>query len=240
MSGAACKPRSMFILACLLAIAAPASHAGLRKCVAPDGKPSYVEGACPSGTSSADLRPGATEPNWYRGPPKDAETTSTRLKDMPSGVTLNYYDVEGADVASLRRSLAERSPPGSYGKTIWNVIYRVKSERARGQCAIASLEVGMSADMLLPRWKGRARASAPLIERWDRFYEALQTHEAGHVESGRELVRVLTEELARVPPAKECRALEQAIQMRYLELREKAFERDRSYDAGTRHGSTQG
>jgi predicted secreted Zn-dependent protease len=98
----------------------------------------------------------------------------------------------------------------------------------------------MEGDVLMPRWSRRHGASADLVARWERYEAALLVHEEGHLETGRDLAKALKVELPKLPPAANCKALDEAIRARYKALLEAARQRDTDYDKRTGHGATQG
>ena len=142
------------------------------------------------------------------------------------GVAVEYYDVA--------------APAGHPGTASWNLSYkytaRVPSE---GGCAVQTITTALDLKLRMPRWTPASDASAALVSRWQRYLGALEAHEQGHLQHGRDFERAFLA-ASRGLRAASCDALSALLRARFDELLEQARRRDADYDAQTRHGATQG
>ena len=212
--------------AAALALALPATAADLRKCVAPNGKVSYIDGPCPAGAKAATMRA-----------PSGASTTVSQAK---AGPWVRYYEIEGIDQGALLAAMSRLGPRGFHAHATWNVSYEYKTEMRENRCAVASIATSTKLDVIMPRWAKRQGASADLVARWNRYEAALLEHEEGHLEIGREAARTLEVELPRVRGQATCLALEAAVRAHYETVMRAFIGRDKEYDARTGHGQAQG
>ncbi len=154
--------------------------------------------------------------------------------DLPN-VSVEYYDVSGADVAAIRASMNARRPTDPRdgqphdATTSWHISFRYRDDP--GGCH-ASQDPEFSAVVTLPRLADEGRVSSEALGRWRRFIAALRTHEAGHVRWAYEHVGEVKAALTAPSCAGAGAAGEAAIR--------RIGQHDALYDQQTRHGATQG
>jgi predicted secreted Zn-dependent protease len=180
------------------------------------------------------LAAGACAPAASVGPPPITRDPSAEYK---------FYDVVGDSPGALWRSMRESGPPPAdgfpaLGRTDWNVTWRASWDGA-GICQVRNADVRLQTTITLPRWNPPATAPAALVAQWDAFLRALSVHEAGHAEIGSEAARVVRRELERVT-APDCASMNSRTQEAVGRVLEDFRAGNRSYDAQTRHGVTQG
>jgi predicted secreted Zn-dependent protease len=155
-----------------------------------------------------------------------AKRSSVAGGTSPEGVQFEYYDVA--------------SPGGHTGHTSWQLSYTYRTRGAAGGgCAVDSVTTKLDLKVRMPRWTPGAGASADLQSRWGRYVSALQTHEYGHVQTGRDFESSF-KGAARALTAPDCGALDASLRASFSALLKQANQRDIDYDAQTRHGATQG
>ncbi len=140
------------------------------------------------------------------------------------GVTLEYYDVS--------------APGGHQGHTDWYLSYQFRTHPVPGGCGVESVTTKLDLKVRLPRWRG-AQPSADFDARWTRYLSALEVHEAGHVQTGRDFESNFRK-AALATSAPDCGALGGAVRSRFAAMLKQAQARDVEYDAETGHGATQG
>jgi predicted secreted Zn-dependent protease len=230
----------------LLALSAPAS--ALEKCIGADGKISYLD-VCPSGATRA---PSKTDPQLI--PPPHSGTSIIKpgiqpipapspgapitvkpvpppppplpavLAQAPAGVTLEYYDLEASDRASLINALNARG--ADLSRSSWKLAYQYQPGRELGHCVVGVVTTKLDLSMTLPRWAPPAGTPPELVERWQRYLISLMSYQDGRLERARELERALKPALAAVPPAADCAALDVAVRERYEALQQEVKARD--------------
>ncbi len=162
-------------------------------------------------------------------PPVVADTSGL------GGVEVNWYDVTGHDVVSLRESLRANGPlndTGEHvnGETTWALLWQWAGSGE--PCAVTDLWVDLSLVVTLPRWTPGPGTSRALVDRWERYLDALVVHEGGHVARvlrGRDWMEV---QLRAVP----CAAVDDAGR----EILAAVHAENTAYDQATAHGANQG
>jgi predicted secreted Zn-dependent protease len=168
------------------------------------------------------------------------------LDSYPAGIvghtTVLYYDVHGRSFDELRadmRRLGPKVADSSFvGETRSPMRWSWRTESANGTCSVRDVTVTLNAQITLPRWTPPADTEPGLATEWARFVAALETHEAGHkdisAKAGSEIVTRL----------RGLSGLCSQINTRAGDLAraivDKASDDQKTYDAVTRHGLTQG
>lgn len=188
-----------------------------------NGSVSYSDRPCEAGAK-------ATQQSYAVAAPSGA---------LDLAVTQVHYDVTGHDYPTLIRSLRANGPRGFHGLARWKIDYHYTTTQQRQLCSISSVRLRVSGEILMPRWVDSASAPADLQRRWSEYYSALQQHEEGHVQHGRELAILVRERLMGLG-AVPCDTLQKLAQSEYDRLYGNLKTRDQEYDARTNHGATQG
>jgi predicted secreted Zn-dependent protease len=152
------------------------------------------------------------------------------LAQAPADVTLEYYDIEGSDQASLINALNTRG--ADLSRSSWKLAYQYTPGRELGRCVVGVVTTKLDLSMTLPRWSPPAGTPPELVERWQRYLIALLSYQNGRLERARELERALKPALEAVPPAADCPALDVAVRERYEALQEEVKARDAEPDTG--------
>jgi predicted secreted Zn-dependent protease len=168
------------------------------------------------------------------------------LDTYPAGImghtTVLYYDVHGRTFEEVRadmRKLGPKVADSSFvGETRSPMRWSWRTESANGTCSIRDVTVSVNAQITLPRWTPPADTEPGLATEWTRFIAALETHEAGHkdisAKAGSEIVTRLRG-LSGLCSQISTRANDVARM-----IVDKASDDQKTYDAATRHGLTQG
>jgi predicted secreted Zn-dependent protease len=91
--------------------------------------------------------------------------------------TWSEYEVQGstlAEVAEYIQGLAEA------GDTKWQASYQVTQWGEGDNITTASVDVQVTVSM--PRWAGASSRPQAEQDEWNRFVEALRSHEQGHID----------------------------------------------------------
>lgn len=213
-------------LALTLTTPALAQH----KCVGADGRVQYRDRPCDAGS-----KPGAITKGTSSAAPASSVISGTPTGD--AGVTINTYDVRGADFNTV---LAGLNAHGEYhARADWNITYRYRNRQAGNACAVESVDTDLKLTLTMPRWIKSPEASADLVSRWDRYLTALRTHENGHLEHGRAANREFRAGAMGLS-APDCGTLDRVVKEHFDRLIATYSERDKEYDRSTGHGRTQG
>ncbi len=152
-----------------------------------------------------------------------------------ANATMVYYDITGNTAAQLRAQLNAKGPLYRTERfdalTQWFVRWNwpgYGSPTCRLQNAVVSYEVKVT----FPRWRAPANASPALVQRWNRYMQALALHERGHVDHLANNYQTVATAIQRAT----CTTAEAAAQNALGPLRQY----DLDYDRATNHGATQG
>ncbi len=227
----------------------------LEKCVGPDGKISYLD-VCPSDSTRA---PSKTDPQLIPTPHPGTSVIKPQIKPIPApspgapitvkpvppppppplpavlaqapaDVTLEYYDIEASDQASLINALNARG--ADLSRSSWKLAYQYQPGRELGRCVVGAVTTKLDLSMTLPRWSPPAGTPPELIERWQRYLLSLVSYQNGRLQRARELERAIKPALAALPPAADCPALDVAVRERYEALQQEVKARDAEPDTG--------
>lgn len=169
------------------------------------------------------------------------------LDKYPAGVmgrtSVFYYDVHGRSFDELRadmRLLGPKVAGSSFvGETRspmqWN--WRTESTGGGG-CSIREVIVSVNAQITLPRWTPPPDTEPGLATEWKRFLAALETHEAGHKDISAKAGSAIVERLRGLSGL--CTQLNSRANEIARAIVDRAGEEQKTYDAVTRHGLTQG
>lgn len=206
----------------LLLATAIAADGQIHRCER-NGNISYSDRPCEAGTK-------ATQQAYAAAAPSSA---------LDFAVTLVHYDVSGQDYPTLIRSLRANGPRGFHGLARWRIDYQYTTTQQQQRCSISSVRLRVSGEILMPRWVDAASAPADIQRHWSDYYAALQQHEDGHIQHGRELAILVRQRLMGLG-AVPCETLPALAQREYDRLYGNLKTRDQEYDARTNHGATQG
>lgn len=210
------------IVGLALLLAARAAQGQIYRCER-EGTVAYSDRPCEAGAKSS------TKTYASAGP--------TGVLDLQ--VSVVHYDVRGQDYPAVVRSLRANGPKGFHGLAKWSVAFDNSMEQRGDDCAISAVRVLVTGEILMPRWVDAAAAPLDLQRRWSDHYAALQRHEDGHIQHGRELALLVKERLMGLG-VMACDRLAALARDESQRLYENLKARDREYDARTNHGATQG
>ncbi|MFT4716496.1 MAG: putative secreted Zn-dependent protease [Paracoccaceae bacterium] len=127
-------------------------------------------------------------------------------------VVINYYDVSGTSGRELKYQMKKLGPKGFWAYARWNV-------RWSSDCDLSVLIT-----YTYPRLKNPSEVPTGVQINWQLMMEKLVLHEEGHGQHG---INAATE-------------IEQAGCKGSVKIVKRWAAQDKSYDAETRHGRTQG
>ena len=157
--------------------------------------------------------------------------------------TVIYYDVHGRTYDELRADM-RRTGEQLFGSSFvgetrspmrWN--WRLE-QTGTSFCSIRDVTVSVNAQITLPRWTPPPDAEPGLAAAWNQFLTALETHEAGHKDISARAGRDIVHRLQTLTGL--CSQINSSANEIARAIVDKAAEEQRTYDAETRHGMTQG
>ena len=169
--------------------------------------------------------------------------TNTVDAKVDTQLDYHYYTASADDDSTLLQILNNATPITQnnhryHGYTKWYVKWRYRwHEQPNGRCKITSVNTSITGDIQLPKLEN---ANAEQQERFDRYIKALNEHELGHYNLGKEAGEKIDQYISELPEMPTCKILEKtANDFGYQTLDEyRAIEKQ--YDADTQHGKTQG
>jgi predicted secreted Zn-dependent protease len=155
------------------------------------------------------------------------------------------YDVTGQTSAQLRADLDRLGPRDRSGKrydahTTWNIAWAYRFVRGVRGCRASFVTATVDVRQTLPRWRERAGASAPLVQRWQTYELALQEHEDGHRDIAVRAANAAHRALTELPAAPNCDEMDRRANAAGQAILEQHRQQERDYDRTTKHGVTQG
>ena len=169
------------------------------------------------------------------------------LDSYPAGVSgttsVLYYDVRGRTLNELHADMRKKGPKidgnSFVGETRSPMRWRWRTESSgAGSCTIRDVTVYLNAQITLPRWTPPADAEPGLSAEWNRFLSALEAHEAGHKDISAKAGKAIIDRLRGLSAP--CTMLATRANDLARDIFTRAHEEQRTYDATTRHGLTQG
>lgn len=199
------------------------AQAQVNKCVV-DGRTVYTDAPCVA-----------------TAPPAFASTRSTPQATgaVETQLIWNRYPVKGKDYASVAKSLATNGPKGNHGLASWHISYQYTVKPEGKACRFDSVQLTVTGEILMPHWTDEAAAPPELRMRWQGYYAALQQHEEGHVQHGKELAALVREKFLGAPDFA-CAQAPSIAKAEFDRLYGNLKERDKDYDLRTQHGAAQG
>ncbi|MBW8882718.1 MAG: DUF922 domain-containing protein [Asticcacaulis sp.] len=114
----------------------------------------------------------------------DVAADDSVLRAFPNTV-VTYYDVPGADTASVVAFLQAHGPIDSHdqwrgdARTDWHIDWRWPP--GQNGCDTAHVQVTFSGKVLLPRLTDARRMRPDVARAWQHYFDALVVHESGHL-----------------------------------------------------------
>jgi len=158
--------------------------------------------------------------------------------------TLEHYDIAGSKAGQLKRAM-KRLGPREGGRryvayTEWILTWTYTFDERETECRFDSFDVRAAITTILPRWDPGDDASVELLERWERFVEALERHESGHARIGVEAAASIDAAVSALGPRATCDELEREADVTARDKVDRYRRRERRYDEETNHGRAQG
>ena len=169
--------------------------------------------------------------------------TQIAFAEVIENLDYQYYDVSIAANQSLPFALNQTSPikqdgKAHHGYTKWDVRWNYRSSSDNnGMCRIISSTTTIQGSILLPRLVSATEAQR---SQFDCYVTALQEHEQGHYQIGKNAAKAIDEQILSLPVASDCRTLEKAVNDGAYQTLEEYKKMEREYDAKTMHGKKQG
>lgn len=161
----------------------------------------------------------------------------SRDGSFPRGTEVSSYSVSGETFAEVLSRLKEEGPKDQYGiaryaVTKWSLRWGVNREENKP-------EVSKSIKVVLPDWRDKATASKEMQKEWNRFYQAIVSHEQQHAHRASQTARTIESEIQRLLDSKPKVSLEEINRVANKFIRENQ-EWDLEFDKKTRHGREEG
>lgn len=131
--------------------------------------------------------------------------------------TYSYFSVGGTTLEELEVELARRGPQVQStgrrhpGATQMEFTSRVGYLEQNGYCRVASAEVQVKANVILPRWTRRNRAERDERLIWDTLSADIKRHEESHVIIARRHARELRDSLLALDRNRSCERVAERV-----------------------------
>jgi predicted secreted Zn-dependent protease len=149
-----------------------------------------------------------------------------------------FYEVKGNSARELWNAIERQAPRHASKVAVGLTDARMRHEatyerRPGGFCKVRRVDIYLSMEVTLPRWKMPTDISADLRRRWHEFTDAVARHERQHEKIQAQAARQLRRVLGGLK-APSCAALRQKVKRRTREIRRKPHARQQSFDKNSR------
>jgi len=158
---------------------------------------------------------------------------------------VSYYRITGNSADELRSDLNKKGHVDQSGNrwdayTEWYITWSYPYSITDDGCATGPIMVDVDVKFYFPKWSKSGDATQELVDKWNDYINALETHEDGHKEiainAGCDIWQVLNDQ----PHYANCDELERNADEAANEILDLYRQRELSYDKETDHGATQG
>ncbi len=153
-----------------------------------------------------------------------------------SKVSVDYYQISGNSTAALDREIRSKGPRVHGGrnavavariKIIPNIVFGPN----KVTCSVTKAKVSVDARVTLPKWTGRARASAKLVKAWDSIDKYTRLHESVHVAIAFRFAKSMETELLKLNREGPCVSIRQRANQIINEHLQEHDKMQRKFDA---------
>lgn len=159
-------------------------------------------------------------------------------------VTTNYYRFGGTNHSQMRAAMQEARPWKQRlrfdAQTKWDVHSSYHMQREAGQFVVKEVGIRTTVMITLPWWIPGKPVPRDLVERWYQCVNGLSRHEQGHLVLAEAAGAEVKKRLLALPAYSSPRELSAAADQTINDTIQEFRDRERKYDAVTRHGFTQG
>lgn len=159
-------------------------------------------------------------------------------------VTTNYYRFGGTNHVQMRAAMQEARPWKQRlsfdAQTKWDVHSTYRTQREAGQFVVKSADIRTTVVITLPWWVPGKPVPRDLVERWYQCVNGLSRHEQGHLVLAEAAGTEVKKRLLALPAFPSYQELSAAAEHTLNDTIREFRDRERKYDAVTRHGFTQG
>jgi len=154
------------------------------------------------------------------------------------------YTVTGRSAAEVRGQMDRLGPRSEDGKiydanTRTELSWQYNYQTSLDGCRIASTVIGLSVVYVMPRWADYDGAPREVRDSWDRYYGRLTAHEQGHRDVGVQVATDLERDLLDMR-RRFCDELGKDAEEMARGSLKTLKDRNREFDARTRHGADEG
>lgn len=181
---------------------------------------------------------GGAPPAIQPTPLSATATATATVRPMPAGTTLVYYDIVGSTETELKAQLSALAPisqtDGRRHAANTTATYRWSWPGfGSAACNLGASEVTVEIQVTMPRWTPPPGASRRLIEKWNRFVDATDLHELGHVEIAESNVSTITQAIASAT----CSSADAGATEALGRIQDRHVQYDRDTDNGVKQGA---
>ena len=116
----------------------------------------------------------AANPAPATAPAPAAAPSAVRPLASVPGITVNYFDIAGTNIADIQKSLQAIQAANTHPTTKWDVRANIKKRTEGTACTIESANVGMTAVANLPRLAAEAQVPAPVLANWKTYVAEIE------------------------------------------------------------------
>ena len=155
----------------------------------------------------------------------------------------DYYSIYPVSVSDLGRAMDAATPIHEEGRTFrghthWYVNWHFWWDQREGRCTINRVQATVDIQYIMPQLTSSVNAETRAA--FQRYDDALITHEKGHARHGIDAAREVENKLMGISSAINCQITESIANDTGKQILQKYNQQDVVYDRETNHGRTQG
>lgn len=156
-----------------------------------------------------------------------------------------YYTVGGDSAEAIWADTLAKTPVAHEGRrhvgyTRWHVNWQFWWQDKGDSCEISTVKTRLDVSYTLPRLRPDDALSDQTLARWNRFYDALFSHEQGHKKLGTEAALAIEKRIAGMGARRNCEQLEREANAIAHSVIEEYSRLEKEYDKSTNHGVNTG
>jgi len=159
--------------------------------------------------------------------------------------TVTHYSIQPTSLHDLPAALDRATPitvnaKVFHGYTRWSVDWYFWYKKFNGQCYIERTEVKVNSALTMPQLRPEAVYSEQIKNVFNQYYDALLTHEHGHVMMAIHAANGIEASLMATPAQLNCKTTGEVANQRANSVLTEFIAQEKHYDKLTEHGKTQG
>ena len=158
---------------------------------------------------------------------------------------INFYDISPKTIPDIKAEIIKNTPIKSngvkfHGSTTWQIKWNISWKSKNDICYLDTSSATLKVEFTMPRISLAMKPVLNVSNAFDKYYQALLTHEKGHMNNGEKALSEVNQLLENFSSYRECNKLNNAVKSSITGVVNKYKHLDSVYDEKTNHGKLQG